>query len=68
MEKDKRKENKGEERETEEKDEERGRKEKNKIFDVPMVEARRSEKLKLVHATRATRGYQNLGVSSNSKR
>ena len=25
-------------------------------------------KAKLIHAARATRGYQNLGVSSNSKR
>ena len=27
-----------------------------------------SLKAKLIHATRATRGYQNLGVSSNSMR
>ena len=26
------------------------------------------QELKSVHTTRATRGYQNLGVSSNSKR
>ena len=26
------------------------------------------QEVKSVHATRATRGYQNLGVSSNSKR
>ena len=28
----------------------------------------RSKKAKSVHASRATRGYQNLGVSSNSTR
>ena len=59
-EKEKRKERR---RETEEKEEERGRKEKEKVPSVLTV-----RELKLVQATRVTRGYQNQGVSSNSKR
>ena len=59
-----RKEKKKRERKTDRgREEERGRKE-NEIFPgVPTV-----RELKLIHAMRATRGYQNLGVLSNFKR
>ena len=46
-------------------EEERGRKEEGDFPGVPTIESRQS---KLIHTTRATRRYQNLGVSSNSKR
>ena len=38
-----------------------GGKKKGDFPDVPMVGEEKS-----IHASRATRGYQNLGVSSNS--
>ena len=40
----------------------------SKIYRNRTIGFRRSKKAKSIHASRATRGYQNLGVSSNSTR
>ena len=53
----------------------RGRERETKKGSTSLYDLRKSDcrfsskqKVKSVHASRATRGYQNLGVSSNSKR
>ena len=48
-----------------EREREKGERE-NKMGDFPGVLTVREEKL--IHASRATRGYQNLGISSSSTR
>ena len=40
----------------------------SKIYENRTVSFRWSKKVKSVHASRATHGYQNLSVSSNSER